>query len=123
MRHARRHAGKHDGAIVAAARELEIALTEHAAVLARAQAASGRLSSNLEQLRSNGGLQFFNREYARRRFAAEVAGRRFMPYNFALARLRAALALEAAGRCGGSHRGGGKPGDAALLERVFGGGA
>lgn len=118
-----REAGKHDGDIVAAARELarerEIALTEHAAVLARAEAASGRLSGSLEQLRVSGGLQFFNSEYARRRREAQAAGRWFMPYNVALARLRAVLAREAASRCGVVRDGrGGELNEAAMLPRA-----
>ncbi len=50
---------------------------------------------------------------------AESAGRAFMPYNVALARLRAALALEAASRCGVVRNGrGGELNDAALLPRA-----
>ena len=52
--------------IVAAARELDIPLTEHRVAIARARAAVERISAVFSAAQSTGGLRFFNREFRRR---------------------------------------------------------
>jgi hypothetical protein len=96
------------------AKRLEIRLTDHATLMARAKAASAQLGVKLDGARVTGDLQFFNKEFKRRRRAAEASGQRFMTYNQALARLRAAMAGHAASRFGGEVS------EATLLGRVFG---
>jgi hypothetical protein len=111
---------KHDGsrlavnvseatvAITAAAGRLHFRLTDHAAVLARAKAAGVELESKLTAAQDTGQLSEFNREYQRRRLAAKMAGRRFISYREARARLRALLAAAAAGKFTGN-----------VIQRVF----
>jgi hypothetical protein len=85
-------------AITAAAGRLHFRLTDHTAVLARAKAAGVQLESKLMAAQDTGQLSEFNREYQRRRLAAKMAGRRFISYREARARLRALLAATAAGK-------------------------
>jgi hypothetical protein len=82
--------------ILAAARDLDVALTEHRVAVRRARAAVERIGVVLTAAQNNGDLKFFNSEYRRRRVAARAAGRRFMTYTVAVRRLRAALAGAAA---------------------------
>jgi hypothetical protein len=89
-------------AITAAAGRLHFRLTDHAAVLARAKAAGVELESKLTAAQDAGQLREFNQEYQRRRLAAKMAGRRFIGYQEARARLRALLAAAAAGKFTGN---------------------
>jgi hypothetical protein len=82
--------------ILAAAARLDITLSNHATVLARAKAAVAELDAKLLAANSTGVLTFFNTEYRRRRIAAHAAGKRFMAYGEAHRRLRQALAAAAA---------------------------
>ena len=95
-------------AITAAAGRLHFRLTDHAAVLTRAKAAGVDLESKLTAAQDAGQLSEFNREYQRRRLAAKMAGRRFISYQEARARLRALLAAAAAGKFTGN-----------VIQRVF----
>jgi hypothetical protein len=85
------------GDVVAAARALNVDLTEHAIVLERVGAAVHRIKEKLEFLQRTGGLAMFNAAYRAHRLAAEAAGLKFMPYPVALARLRRVLAGVTAG--------------------------
>ena len=82
--------------ITATAAPLDVALTEHAAVLARAKAAIRKFERQLAMANGTGALAFFNAEYQRRRLAARAVGKRFMTYREAHWRLRKALAAAAA---------------------------
>jgi hypothetical protein len=97
-------------AIIAAAGRLHFRLTDHATVLARAKAAGVELESKLTAAQDEGQLREFNQEYQRRRLAAKMAGRRFISYQEARARLRALLAAAAAGKFTGN-----------VIQRVFDG--
>jgi hypothetical protein len=83
--------------IRAAAVRVDAVLSEHSAVVARARDALARLDTKIELARQTGTLAFFNAEYRRRREAARAAGKGFMRYSTALARLRQLLAGAAAG--------------------------
>jgi hypothetical protein len=83
--------------IRAAAVRVDVVLSERSVVVARARDALARLDTKIELARQNGVLQFFNREYQRRRLAARAAGARFMTYGEAKRRLRKLLARAAAG--------------------------
>jgi hypothetical protein len=74
----------------AAAVRLNVVLSEHSIVVARASAALGRLGSRLELARRDGTLKFFNSEYQRRRKIARSAGVGFMNYSTATGRLERA---------------------------------
>jgi hypothetical protein len=95
-------------AITASAGRLHFRLTDHAAVLARAKAAGVELESKLTAAQDAGQLSEFNREYQRRRLAANTVGQRFISYQEARARLRALLAATAAGKVTGN-----------VIQRVF----
>jgi hypothetical protein len=91
------------GSVVAAVTELMAAsvrtgtiLTPHEAVVERAEAAVKVLNARLASANAAGLLQAVNREFKRRRLAAERAGGRFMPYSVLQWRLRQALAGAAA---------------------------
>jgi hypothetical protein len=73
-------------------------LTRRVEVLARATAAVNRIDERLARAQRDGALSGFNQEYRRRRLAAAAAGKRFMSYKQAQARLRKALAGVAAGK-------------------------
>ena len=92
-------------AIRTAADRLGVVLTDHVVVLARAAAAVGKLNSRLHAAQQSGALAEFNATYKRRRLEAQAAGKTFMPYAMARARLRKELA---AGRVEN------------LLQRIFG---
>ena len=92
-----KQARKNGGDILAAARKLSVTLTAHDVVIARAKAATARVENALSEAQACGDLQFFNREYKRRRAEAQAAGNRFMSYGVARARLRKAIASMAAG--------------------------
>lgn len=83
--------------ILAAAKRIEVVLSEHSVVVARAQGAVDQLSAKLTTAQQNGALKFFNSEYRRRREEAKASGNGFMSYNAAMARLRKLLASAAAG--------------------------
>jgi hypothetical protein len=76
-------------------RRHSVAVTEQA-VCSHADAAVTRLEE-LELLRRTGGLAKFNAADRAHRMAAEAAGKWFMTYERALARLRRTLAGAAAG--------------------------
>jgi hypothetical protein len=84
-------ARKTDGDVEAAARALNIVVTPHAVVLQRVGAALARIEERLAKAHGNGDLQFFNSEYRRRRIEAALAGRTFVGYSVAKARLREAM--------------------------------
>ena len=81
---------------------------EHSCALQRTEELVNRLDARLAQPQRTGDVGFFNREYKRRRQQAQAAGRPFMPYKAAQARLRKALVGVAAGD---------RPG---IVARVFG---
>ena len=85
-------------AIAAAAGRLKFRLTDHATVMSRAEAAGASIEERLAEAQSGGELKAFNAAYARHRKAAQAAGRKFMTYNEARARLRAVLAAAASGK-------------------------
>jgi hypothetical protein len=95
-------------AIVAAAGRLHFRLTDHAAVLERIRTAGIALEDKLTAAQNAGLLREFNKEYQRRRMAAKVAGKKFIDYRDARARLRAVLAAAADGRFSGD-----------IIRRVF----
>jgi hypothetical protein len=94
--------------ITAAADRLRFRLTEHATVLARIRATGVALEGKLTAAQEAGQLKAFNQEYAKRRRAAQAAGKRFPHYSIARARLRALLAAAADGRYSGD-----------VLKKVF----
>ena len=91
-----RQARKDSSDIQAIARRLGVALTEHAIVLTRASAAIERIEAALREAQRRGDLKFFNAEYKRRRAQAAAAGKGFMSYGQARARLQRAIAGAAA---------------------------
>jgi hypothetical protein len=91
-----RQARKDSSDIQAIARRLGVALTEHAIVLTRASAAVARIERALAEAQARGDLRFFNAEYKRRRAQAAAAGKGFMNYGQARARLQKAIAKVAA---------------------------
>jgi hypothetical protein len=95
--------------ITAAAGRLRFRLTDHATVLARIRATGFALEGELTAAQEAGQLKTFNQEYAKRRRAAQAAGKRFPHYSIARARLRALLAAAADGRDDGGD----------ILKRVF----
>jgi hypothetical protein len=78
-------------AIVRAAAELQVPLTNNAVAMTRAKAAIAKLSERIERANDTGRLAPFNAEFKRRRLAARARGERFMSYALARARLRAVL--------------------------------
>jgi hypothetical protein len=84
--------------IQAAAARVGTTLSSHDTVLQRAKAVVLELDKRLSAAQQAGTLQFLNREYKRRRLAAERSGKKFIPYPEAQRRLKAALAGAAAGR-------------------------
>jgi hypothetical protein len=63
--------------------------------VARAEAAAARIAWGISTANDRGDLQFFNAEYKRRRAEAVAAGKPFMTYGQARARLQKAIALGA----------------------------
>jgi hypothetical protein len=63
--------------------------------VARAEAAAARIAWGISAANDRGDLQFFNAEYKRRRAEAVAAGKPFMTYGQARARLQKAIALGA----------------------------
>jgi hypothetical protein len=96
-REARRYAGdRPDGptataALARAAASQKTTLTPDHVAIERAAAASARVDQHLAALRKTGGLREFNKAYAARRDEARAAGRGFMSYSAATARLRSAM--------------------------------
>jgi hypothetical protein len=84
--------------IQAAAARVGTTLSSHDTVLQRAKAVVLELDKRLSAAQQAGTLQFPNREYKRRRLAAERSGKKFIPYPEAQRRLKVALAGAAAGR-------------------------
>jgi hypothetical protein len=95
-------------AIVAAAGRLHFRLTDHAVVMQRIRATGIALEDKLTAAQEAGQLKEFNREYQKRRMAAQLAGKRFSHYPVARGRLRAVLAAAADGRFSGD-----------IIRRVF----
>jgi hypothetical protein len=83
--------------IRAAAARVDVVLSEHSVVVARAQAAIDQLGSKLSTANANGDLKFFNRAYRQYRLGCLQRGEGAMPYGTAMARLRKLLAGAAAG--------------------------
>jgi hypothetical protein len=83
--------------VLYAARKLQVSVTAHAIVLARASAAIERIDTRLDaaQEQEQGLLKQFNREYKRRRALAREHGQDFIIYRHAWARLRKLLAATA----------------------------
>jgi hypothetical protein len=75
-------------AIASTAEQLGITLTNHTVVMARAQSSVRRLDALLLQAKAQGQLKPFNRAYRAHRLAHGA-----IPYDWAFARLRRALAL------------------------------
>jgi hypothetical protein len=88
--------------IAAAAARLQFRLTDHVTVLTRVRASTAVLDGKLTAAQDAGQLREFNKEYKRRRLAAQRAGKRFIEYDVARRRLAALLALVAAGRFSGN---------------------
>jgi hypothetical protein len=78
--------------VAAAAAQLHTALTDHAIVAQRVEAAVSRIDGGLNIAKQRGDLVFFNRQYKARRAAAQARGCGFMTYGQALRRLRKAVA-------------------------------
>jgi hypothetical protein len=95
-------------AIVAAAGRLHFRLTDHAVVMQRIRTTGIALEDKLTAAQKAGQLREFNKEYQRRRMAAQLAGEPFIYYSAARARLRAVLAAAADGRFSGD-----------IIRRVF----
>jgi hypothetical protein len=76
------------GNVVDVAAKYGIALTPHARVLERVQQRTAKIDAAIEQAIDAGVLQQFNSQYRRHRLAAKRAGRGFMTYSAAQARLR-----------------------------------
>ena len=87
-------------AILTAARRMGARLSEHASVLARARAATARISDRVERAAAAGDMRFFNVLFAQRRRAAALEGRK-LDYTACRQRFEAALAHVAAGRMAG----------------------
>jgi hypothetical protein len=103
-------AQRNGGDIPAAGQTLQVPLTPHSAVVQRAAQAVARIEAGLTSAQGRGALAFFNAEFRRRRLAAAAAGKGFMSYDVALARLRQAIA--------GAIAAGGNI-EAALVFQVF----
>ena len=84
------------GNVEAAARRAGIVLADHAAVLARAEAAVAKIHAGLQRAQQAGVLAEFNQEYKRRRLEAAERGNGFMSYQQAQARLQRVLTRIAA---------------------------
>jgi hypothetical protein len=78
--------------ILAAAKRLEVSLSCHSNVVARAQAAMAELNSRLSAAQRAGALSAVNAEYRRRRLVAAASGKKFMQYGEVQRRLRVVLA-------------------------------
>jgi hypothetical protein len=97
-----KHAGKiiravKDADVAGAAVTLGIQVTEHGEVVMRARHAVAKIEDGMAWAQRTGVLSAFNSEYRRRRLEAFKAGRGFMSYRDAQARLRKALGKVAAG--------------------------
>jgi hypothetical protein len=91
-----KEARRSDGDIETAARKAGVELTEHSAVVARAEAAAAKIGTRLAQAQRAGVLREFNDEYRRRRLAAFEKGKGFVSYAQARAKLQRVLANVAA---------------------------
>jgi len=76
-----------------------ITLTPHARVLERVQQRTSRIETAIEQALDAGVLKQFNAVYRKRRLEAKRAGRGFMSYSAAQARLRKVVTAMVT-RCG-----------------------
>jgi hypothetical protein len=83
-------------AIIRAATQLEVTVTNHATAMTRAHEAIVRLEQRTREASDNGALAAFHREYRRRRLVAAAHGERFMTYRQARQRLRTVLETTAA---------------------------
>jgi hypothetical protein len=84
-------------AIAAAAGRLDVQLTSHDTLLARAGVAVGKIETGLAVAQAGGGLKFFNEEFQKRRREAQTHGKKFMNYGTARTKLFEILAGIAAG--------------------------
>jgi hypothetical protein len=102
---------RHCSDIPSAARAPGVGLTDHATVLARAQAAVVKIEAGMAWAQRTGVLHEFNQEYRLRRLEAQRRGEGFMGYAQAKARLRRAITKVAANRLrpGGDRSGGLRP--------------
>ncbi len=73
-------------AIITAARQLGVVLTDNTAALTRTRAAIAHLDAQLAEAQRRGALKFFNSAY--RDYRVKAAGGRFMTYQAALGELR-----------------------------------
>lgn len=117
-RDAKKRAGKRptcarlSSALREAANECNIALTPHCTAIERASRLTVQLTERMAHLRNAGALRQFNLLYQDRRKAASEAGRGFMTYSQASARLRRAIIARLVGAAGD-----GRP--SSLLAEVF----
>jgi hypothetical protein len=85
------NAAQLNGDVLGAALRLQVQLTEHAKLIARVRERTAKIDAALKQALDEGTLKVFNTEYRKRRLAAQAAGRPFMTYGTAHARLRKAI--------------------------------
>jgi hypothetical protein len=78
------------GAVLEAALQLRVTLTEHDSAISRAGAMAARLDEFMHSLKG-GPLKEFNKQYKLKRQTAFAKGEQFMKYPIALARLRSAM--------------------------------
>jgi hypothetical protein len=103
-REARRYAGdRPDGpmamdALARAAASQRTSLTQDHIAIERAGALSEKIERHLFALRKTGGLTEFNKAYTARRNEARAAGKGYMSYSTATARLRSAMVERLVGR-------------------------
>jgi hypothetical protein len=97
LKAARKHAGKSPDiatattALIRAAADLRVTLTEHGTAMMRAGEAAKRLDAYVASLRARGAMKEFTKAYRRHRLAAIARGEGFMSYGNAELRLRRAL--------------------------------
>jgi hypothetical protein len=92
-------AAKATGDVPGTAARYGITLTPHARVLERVQQRTSRIETAIEQALDAGVLKQFNAVYRKRRLEAKRAGRGFMSYSAAQARLRKVVTAMVT-RCG-----------------------
>ncbi len=85
------NAAQMNGDVLGAARRCGVQVTSHATVLERVRSRTDRIDAALKQALDQGTLRVFNREFRSRRLLAQAAGRPFMSYGTAHARLRRAI--------------------------------
>jgi hypothetical protein len=78
-------------AVQRSAASLGATLTPDDTAIVRADGAMRRLDAMMHKMKVSGELHQFNRQYARHRAAAKIAGRGYMSYGCAMQRLKKAL--------------------------------